>query len=442
MPYKSFYTDPGFGQGIQNLSSALFPDPRRQQADQLNQMRSLELEQKINVGRRDAMAQDDLFNAIMAWDGQNANPTQAMALQAAYGSGGASSLPNVAKGFGAQQFLTGQGGDDARRFDLMAGMGQSMNQNSAVSLGHQDQISARNADEAYRQAMDVERLKQAGQDRRSGPPGHAEATATQINQQWRIQQRMRANPSLSYADAQAAEFGDVSVGPNAVTGLEARRRRDTGEIVPMQYPSDFVNELPEWARGQSQFEGVEMQPATGIKGNIRQGINAALGGVGLPEAWPEVSNYFTSVRRLRDESAINYAADVNSRPAMALVEMFRQLSVDPDKWMQGDEAVYRQLRELNNRTNRTLSQREAQYRERAHMMKWDEQAELVSELQTLNNMRADTEFLMDLFGNMSGGRQQAGAGPGPGVAEEPVIAVNPQTGERLQLLNGQWVPMQ
>lgn len=446
MPFKSYYTNPSFGQGIENISSALFPDASTRQADHLSQMRQRQIEQDINIANRDATQKDSLFDSIRGWENNpNADPTEAMARAAAFGDSG--TFGNMGKVFGQQRFLTQQAGTDPKAlFNLRVGMGDSPGVDSPLSFSDQDRISARNAQESYRQAMDVERVRQAGQTARDGAPGQAEATAAQRNHQWRIEQRMLANPSLNHADAQAAEFGDFSVGNNDVTGLEARRNRATGVIEPMQYPEGHVNELPAWARGETQFAGTPMQAATGIKGNIQQGVNAVLGGVGLPEAWPEVANYFTSVRRLRDESAIAYADQVNSRPAMAMVNMFKQLTVDPDRWMQGDEAVQRQLQELQNRGNRTIGQFEAEYQERAHIMNWQDRTELVSELQTLHNMRADTEYLIGLFGNMSGGRGQEGppseqTEPGQGGQVHYRDQVNQRTGERRRVYDDGRVEM-
>ena len=198
MPYRTYQADPTWAAVGGNLANALFPDPAQQAAIQGQLLQNRGAEQQIALDRRTGMLGDQFIDAIRGGDFQE---------QHALAGGLGPQHMNAMGDFQlAQGAAPGSGVSDEDLHRMLVGAGRMPGPDTSVSIGRQDDVSARNAAEAFAQAMSTERLREQGRMARHEP----ESTAAQSNMEFRVQRRLEQNPGMTEQHAWGLELNDIN----------------------------------------------------------------------------------------------------------------------------------------------------------------------------------------------------------------------------------------
>jgi hypothetical protein len=280
-------------------------------------------------------------------------------------------------------------------------MGEKPGVDTPVSFAEQDRIAGRNAGYDMDQALAVERLQQQGAMARHRESGD-HITAAERNKAAEVARCIARNGPGSedrcWAQADKHLKSEMTPAGQVITWNPVSQTVSTPERPEFQVPD---------IGGRSQFEGANMRPMPGAVGLARAGLNNALGTVGLPEWGPEINEWFTGIRRFRDQNAVALAQALEGRPSVYLVQMYRDLTVDPDAWIQGPEGVKRQLVDFNRNVAQNLSNLEDEYRIFGNS--WDSETlrKANAELVALRDMQADANYMLAQF-DRPGGQQAPG----------------------------------
>jgi len=379
MPYRTYqaHPDPSWSAGANNLAQALFPDPARAQAYQNSLLSSTKASQEIEAQRRGLSLQDSLMDAV-----RGNNPREMMALSAGLGHNHMNAAPGFNLGMAA---LPDSGVDDDGLIRALVGAGKMPGPDTSVSLAGQDRISGRNADEAYRQAMDVQGLRNQGSmaeqqyklNHPSNAPGLAESTAAMRNSEFNVQQRLRLNPNMTPQQAWALELGDLTDRMDDMGNLSMIDRGQQSarriNIEGMEPPNPYATP-PGPGREDLAFDPGE---GTGAIAATQGLWNRTLGQFALTAMGPEQAAQQTNVMRLGIMSALRST----NRPLKIEMDLVNSLLPDTMAFLQNPEVARQQtlqvldlvgqqyLSDMQLASDPSIPRREqAEYRQRANQL--------------------------------------------------------------------------
>ena len=364
MPYRTYQADPTWAAVGGNLANALFPDPARQAAIQGQLLQNRGLEQQIALDHRTGMLGDQFMDAI-----RGGNFPEQHALAGGLGPQHMNAMGNFQL---AQLGAPGSVATDADLHRGLVGAGKMPGTDTSVSPGRQDAVSARNAAEAFEQAMSVEGMRQAGQDRRHEP----ESTAWQRNKLFEAQTLHQVH-GLPWDEALSTAFGhrndrmddlgNLSVVDIAHPGGRAARIPVSGmEPEPLSVP-------PVPGREDLAFNPGE---GTGAWASAQGAWNRTVGQVvpSLTAMGPEQAAQQTNVMRLNIMSALRST----NRPLSIEMNLVNSLLPDTMSFLQSPEVAQEQtlqvldlvgqqyLADMQAAQDPTLPQRErGEHRQRA-----------------------------------------------------------------------------
>jgi hypothetical protein len=151
---NTYASNPAVGQGIDNLAAGLFGDPTQEAALEQTLSRAQQIQQETRMARENRARAETAADLFKHGDVQSG---MAMLM----GTGDASFLPNLGSAALAFQANTPGATDDQIRRALI-GSGVNPSENFASTSVRADEISARDAAEALRQAEAVQRLANEG----------------------------------------------------------------------------------------------------------------------------------------------------------------------------------------------------------------------------------------------------------------------------------------
>jgi hypothetical protein len=262
------------------------------------------------------------------------------------------------------------------------------------------------------------------------------STTAMRTRQAMIEDYMRNNPGMTYN--QAADLVDKQIG-KVVDPSSGRMSTFNPREFVLGDPqaSRFVQqaqpiggyELPEWTQGGASLGTEGAIPSTGISGAAKTLANQIFGAVGGKEPFPEAAQFVAVAERLKTDSTMRMAEGYAGRPSNFVVQKFDSLSADPRKIMQGDEGLYRDLREFRNLVERDRSMTEAIARDPYSIDIRTHQDSLLK-LRNLNDVAADYDAILELMEAVMANR---GMRPRTGSAGQPMeLELPPEVLDYLQ----------
>jgi hypothetical protein len=243
-----------------------------------------------------------------------------------------------------------------------------------------------------------------------------------------IEDYMRNNPGMTYN--QAADLVDNQIGTvsDPTTGRISTfnpREFVMGDPEASRFvqPAQPIGgyEPPEWTQGGASLGTEGAIPSTGISGAAKTLANQVFGAVGGREPFPEAAQFVAVAERLKTDSTMRMAEGYAGRPSNFVVQKWDSLSADPRKIMQGDEALYRDLREFRSLVERDRSMTEAIARDPYSIDIKTHQDSLLK-LRNLNDVAADYDAILELMEAVMANR---GMSPRTGSAAQTGTGVRP-----------------
>ena len=435
MPYRTYNQQDPWAQGASTLASALFPGPEQQIAMHGAALERRGAEQDINISRRQAELADALGDSV-----RNNDLREMMALSANSGH----QHMGRAGDFGAALMgLPDSGFGDEEQFRMLAAAGNRMDQNSAVSMPHQSALAER--DHGY--GMAQEGMKERGRMARHEPGSTAWLRNKQAEAQ--ILQQMHG---LSPEDAWSTVLGHRNDRMDALGNLA---------IVDIAQPGGRADRIPVSGMEPDPFtipgppdrEDLGFDPGGGTGAwAASQGVWNRTVGQALP-SWtamgPEQAAQQTNVLRLNIMSALRST----NRPLKIEMELVDSLLPSTMSFMQSPEVARQQtlqvldlvgqqyLSDMQLASDPRIPRKEqAEYRQRANQLLRGMQLGLQPEAVDRYTGAAGAPQVPRRESAPTPGRGMQEMMQGPAEQQAPPRAVNPQTGEAVIFINGQWVP--
>lgn len=257
------------------------------------------------------------------------------------------------------------------------------------------------------------------------------STGAMRTRQAMIEDYMRNNPGMTYN--QAADLHDRMIS-QTVDPTSGR----TSAFNPRQFvmgdpgASRFVQpaqplggyEPPPWTQGGASLGTEGAIPSTGIAGAAKTLVNQIAGSIGAGEPFPETAQFIAVADRLRTDSTMRMAEGFAGRPSNFVVQKWDSLSADPRKIMQGDEALYRDLREFRSLVERDRSMTEDIARD-PYSVDVKTHQDALLKLRNLNDVAADYDAILELMEAVMSSRgmtPRARSGAQEGIGVRPPAA--------------------